>query len=314
MTFQQLLYVSEVAQLGSINKAAKMLYISQSTVSNAIKDLEKELQFQIFQRSTVGIQLTMEGKEFLNYARSLIDQKNHVEKLFKKTDVKHFSRLTVASQHLALSVRSMAALVNSLEDENYEVCIKELPISDLLTDVCTDTSDVGVVIASDIMRHFMDDLLASKDLEFHEICRIHPHVTLRNDHPLAQKERVCKADLAPYPYLGMYQDYTTPFDHSEEVRLFSQHRPDRVIYVTDRASLYDMLCTTDAYHFSTGMQTPWERTYTKVLPVSGLGEEMRFGWVKLRHKELTTEAKQFIDHLTRLVLQHVERHHGTNLS
>lgn len=304
MTFQQLLYVSEVAQLGSINKAARLLYISQSTVSNAIKDLEQELQLQIFQRSTTGISLTPEGKEFLNYARSLLNQKEHVEKVFKKSDIKHFSRVTVASQHFAFTIQAMIALMNASEEKNYEICVKELTVTEILEDVYDEKSDFGVVMVSGVMRHFMEDLVDSRDLQFHEICRIRPRICVRKGHPLAQAPYVTQEDITQYPYATMYQDYTTPFDIAESFRLFSRNNPTQVAYVTDRAALYDVLLNTNSYIFSSGMRTPYERENTQMINFRGDMEEMRFGWIKLRRKVLTEEGQHFIAHLSKICIDH----------
>lgn len=299
MTFQQLMYVSEVAHLGSINKAAQTLYVSQSTISNSIKDLETELNMQIFQRSSVGIQLTSSGREFLNYARSLLDQKRQIERVFKSSDIKYYARLSVVSQHLAFPVSALIRLLEDLDNDNYELSLKETSVDNALEDVCAGRSDIGILFASGIMQHYMEELLASKELEFYEICRLTPHICVRNGHPLAAYDRVTKADLAPFPYLGIHQEFTTPFDHTEEVRLFTQHKPDRTIYVTDRSSIYDIILNTDAYQFSSGMRSPLERSMTKAIPLYEKLAKMRFGWVKLKHKNLTSIAQRFIDLLSK---------------
>ena len=302
MTFQQLLYVSEVAHLGSINKAAQKLFISQSSISNSIKALEAEFQIQIFSRSTVGICLTPDGKEFLTHARSLLDQKNHVEKLFKKSNIKHLSRLTIASQHLAFPTKAMIDMIKALGNTRCEFCIKELLSNDLLEDVMQDKSDLGIMFLSDVMQHLINSM-ASRGLEFHELCRIRPQVCVRLGHPLAKFERVKNSDLTPYPYLAIYQDYSTPFDHIEEIRLFSRHNPSQLIYVTDRASIYDFILNSDAYQICSGMRTEREAACTKLLDISDCEEELRLGWFKLSHKSLSSEAQQFLDNLTKVVLQ-----------
>ena len=69
MTLQQLRYVVSVAEAGSITVAAKALYISQPSLSNAIRDVEAEVGLTIFVRSRTGVSLTNEGMEFLGYAR-----------------------------------------------------------------------------------------------------------------------------------------------------------------------------------------------------------------------------------------------------
>ena len=67
MTFQQLTYVVEVSKCGSINKAAHKLFLSQSGISTAVRELEQELGIQFFTRSNRGVEFTPEGREFLGY-------------------------------------------------------------------------------------------------------------------------------------------------------------------------------------------------------------------------------------------------------
>ena len=81
MTFQQLTYVVEIAKCGSINKAAHKLLLSQSGISTAVRELEQELGIQFFLRSNRGVECTPEGREFLSYAVSLLEQKQNIHRL-----------------------------------------------------------------------------------------------------------------------------------------------------------------------------------------------------------------------------------------
>lgn len=74
MTLQQLRYVTMVAETGTITEAANRLYISQPSLTNAIHELEKEMNIVIFNRMNKGISLSREGEDFLGYARQILEQ------------------------------------------------------------------------------------------------------------------------------------------------------------------------------------------------------------------------------------------------
>ena len=74
MTLQQLRYITTVADTGTITEAAKKLYISQPSLTNAIHELEKEMGITIFNRTNKGIFISREGEEFLGYARQVLEQ------------------------------------------------------------------------------------------------------------------------------------------------------------------------------------------------------------------------------------------------
>ena len=79
MTVKQLKYILKVAEVGSITEAAKLLFISQPSLSNSIKETETEAGITIFLRSRSGITLTKDGAEFLGYARQVIQQMELLE-------------------------------------------------------------------------------------------------------------------------------------------------------------------------------------------------------------------------------------------
>ena len=80
MTLQQLKYVLAIADKGSINEAAKSLFISQPSLSNSIKELEQELQITIFVRTNRGMTLTNDGYEFIGYARQVFSNMRYSKK------------------------------------------------------------------------------------------------------------------------------------------------------------------------------------------------------------------------------------------
>ena len=74
MTLQQLKYALTIADCGSMNEAAKTLFLSQPSLSETIRELETEIGFELFVRSNRGILVTPGGEEFLGYARQVTEQ------------------------------------------------------------------------------------------------------------------------------------------------------------------------------------------------------------------------------------------------
>lgn len=295
MTFQQLRYISEIARLGSINKTAKQLFVSQSSISSAVKALEEELCITIFRRSPGGVTVTEDGRELLTYARSLLDQRDQVEKLFATSKARQARRLTVASQHLAFPASAFLEIMQEYSAHNYDLCIKELLCDELLTTVREDRCDLGIIFLTDAVRKLVQNMNEVSGIELHEICPIQPKVCVRRGHPLAGRGKVFTADLEPYPCVAIYQDYSTPFDPIEDIRLTTGHRPSQRIFTTDRATIHDLLNGSDAYHICTGMLTPQEAKTTCLIPLGDKQTSLRLSWLKLKHRPITPEAQLFLD-------------------
>ena len=110
MTLAQLRYVITVSQVGTLSEAAKRLYISQPSLTNAIKELEKELGITIFIRTNKGVILSRQGEEFLGYARQVIEQTNLIEeKYLQDHNVKH--EFCISTQHYSFAVEAFVSLI-----------------------------------------------------------------------------------------------------------------------------------------------------------------------------------------------------------
>lgn len=144
MTLQQLKYVIEVANQGSINEASKKLFISQPSLSNAIRELEEEMQITIFERSNRGISVTKEGAEFLTYARQVIDQADLLESRYldAKPSPQHFS---VSTQHYAFAVNAFVDMVEEYGQDEYEFMLRETKTYEIIEDVKNLRSEIGIL-------------------------------------------------------------------------------------------------------------------------------------------------------------------------
>ena len=98
MTLQQLLYVLTVSDEGTMNKAAEKLYVSQPTLTSAIRSIEQELHIQIFNRTSHGVTLTNQGREFLTYARQLYQQYELLKNRYEDVSMRR-NKFRVSCQH-----------------------------------------------------------------------------------------------------------------------------------------------------------------------------------------------------------------------
>ena len=146
MTLQQLRYAVTVAEHRSINKAANSLFITQPSLSGSLKDLEQELNMQIFVRSNKGITTTPKGEVFLGYARQMLEYYNIIENKFvsKETSRKYFS---VSTQHYSFAVEAFIKLVGEFGTDEYEFAFYETKTHEIIQNVKMLKSEIGILIS-----------------------------------------------------------------------------------------------------------------------------------------------------------------------
>ena len=189
---------------GSLNKAAEALYISQPSLTNAVKELEKELGIIIFNRSGRGVTLTNDGTEFLMYARQIYGQyESVVEKYSEGGSYK--KKFGVSTQHYSFAVKAFVDMVQKFDVSEYEFAIRETKTADVISDVSTMKSEVGVLYLSDFNRKALLKLLHSANLEFHHLIDCQAYVYLWKNHPLANEKSISYSQLAKYPCLSFEQ-------------------------------------------------------------------------------------------------------------
>lgn len=251
MTLQQLKYVIEVARNRSISKAAQQLFISQPSLSNAMKELENELGITIFSRTNKGIVITPEGSEFLGYARQVIEQTDLLENRFTNATQLPQQHFSVSAQHYAFAVSAFVKLLRDYNHDEYEFTLRETRTYEIIDDVKNLRSEIGVLYLNDFNRQVICKFLSEANLIFHDLFEAKPHVFISSTNPLAIQESVSLDDLHPYPYLSFEQGDYNSFYFSEEI-LSTVSRPKN-IRVSDRATLFNLLIGLNGYTISTGV-------------------------------------------------------------
>ena len=168
MTLTQMNYIITISETGSLNKAAEALYISQPSLTNAVKELEKELGITIFNRSGRGVTLTNDGTEFLMYARQIYGQYESVLEKYSEGG-SYKKKFGVSTQHYSFAVKAFVDMAQEFDMSEYEFAIRETKTADVISDVSTMKSEVGVLYLSDFNRKAILKLLHSANLEFHHL-------------------------------------------------------------------------------------------------------------------------------------------------
>lgn len=246
----QLKYIVTVAAVGTISKAAKQLYITQPSLTAAIKELENELGITIFLRTNKGVILSTDGEEFLGYARQVIEQTDLIEeKYFGITPTKH--QFCISTQHYSFAVEAFVTLLKNHGGEEYDFRIRETQTYEIIEDVAKLHSEVGILYLNKFNETVLRKTLRENDLTFQRLFIAKPHVFVSTFSPLAGQHTVSLEDLAPYPRLSYEQGTHNSFYFSEEILSTRDSKKD--IMVSDRATLFNLLIGLNGYTICSGV-------------------------------------------------------------
>lgn len=300
MTLQQLKYVIEVANRGSINEAAKRLYITQPSLSNSIRDLEEELQLSIFERSNKGIALTKEGVEFLSYARQVVEQAELLESRYLNTkpSPQHFS---VSTQHYAFAVNAFVSLVQEYGQDEYEMALRETKTYEIIEDVKSMRSEIGILYLNEFNEKVINKILKAANLQFTSLFTATPHVFISIKNPLARQSIVTIEQLQQYPYLSFEQGEFNSFHFSEEILSTMSHK--KSIRVNDRATLFNLLIGLNGYTISTGVLSA-DLNGNEIIPVPlDCAETIHVGWISHKNTVMTKLGAAYVEALKQTIYQ-----------
>ena len=201
MTLAQLRYTIAIAKAGSMNEAAKSLYISQPSLSTAIRELEAETGVEIFRRTNRGIAVTPAGEEFLGYARQVVEQYELMEAKYisKEQSRKKFS---VSMQHYTFAVNAFVELVKQFGMDEYEFAVHETKTHQVIEDVRNFKSEIGILYVNDFNRKVLTKMFHEYGLEFHELLNCRIYVYMWKGHPLAKREKITLEEVASSVYMS----------------------------------------------------------------------------------------------------------------
>lgn len=247
MRIEQLEYLEAIVKTGSINEAAKNLYLTQPSLSNALKELEKEIGIQILVRSKLGVSLTDDGREFMIYARQILDNVHLLEERYQKQSPRK-QALSISAQHYAFVVHAFVELIRGVNTEEYQFTLRETETQNILEDLTAFKSELGVLYLNNFNKQVLEKLFKENDLVFTPLFVAQPHVFVGAHNPLIGKKYVTLEDLEEYPYLSYEQGERNSFYFSEEILSTLDRKKN--IKVSDRATIFNLMVGLNGYTIS----------------------------------------------------------------
>ena len=294
MTLQQLKYVITVAETGTITEAANQLFISQPSLTNAIHELEKEMNIVIFNRTNKGISLSKEGEGFLGYARQVLEQAAILEDKYKRNGGGK-KQFCVSTQHYSFAVNAFVDLIKEYGQEEYDFSLRETQTYEIIEDVARLRSEIGILFLNDFNEAVINKILKSYDLEFHLLFIAKPHVFISRSHPLASNKVITNEELETYPYLSFEQGEHNSFYFSEEI--FSESERKKNIRVRDRATLFNLLIGLNGYTVCSGVIDK-KLNGSEIIAVSLADEsDMRIGYITHRKGIISRLGNSYLEAL-----------------
>ena len=297
MTLQQLLYVLTVSDEGTMNKAAEKLYISQPTLTSAIRSIEQELHIQIFNRTSHGVTLTNQGREFLTYARQLYQQYELLKNRYEDVSMRR-NKFRVSCQHYSFATKAFVQTVRQFGTSKYDFAISETKTMQVIEDVGNSLSEIGILYLSNYNRHFMEKQFEEWNLEFHHLTYCDAYVYLYKEHPLAKQESITYDELLSYPNMTFDQGDSPALYTAEEILIENEF--PQTIQVNDRATMLNLMRGLNGYTLCSGIISqdlngddyvvvPYEAN------VENPNSRMEIGWISRKHTILSDIGKAYVE-------------------
>ncbi len=295
MTILQLKYVIGIANSASMREASSRMFVSQPALSMAIQELEKELNVQIFKRTNKGIQLTDAGSEFLVFAKKAVGQYRLIEDKYL-SDSQNRKFFSVSIQHYIFAVHAFINTIRTISEDRYNYSLNETRTDEVIDDVRSLKSEIGVVSYSNDNEALMKKLFREYNILFHPLCVRNTYVYLWKDHPLAGSKELSITQLSDYPCISFNQDNDTEYYLSEEA--LATYDFPKLIKSKDRAASLEMIIGLDGFAIGTGIMIDGKALADGFKCVKLKEEDpLTIGYITRKGHELSDLGRTYIDEL-----------------
>ena len=262
MTLQQLKYAVTVAECGTISAAAEKLFISQPSLTAAIRELESEMGVTIFSRTNRGVIVSREGEEFLGYARQILSQAQLLQERFSGREQGE-KRFAVSSQHFNFTVLAFSRLVQNFRGPRYSFHFRETTNYEVLEDVSQLRSEVGILALNEDNERFLRRMFGKLGLEFTELKRVQAELFVSAEHPLAGRRFVTVEDVSPYPCITFEQgEHNGQFFFEGLSAVAAQSH--KTICVRERATEYQLLRALNGFSPDVGVSAMYREEFVSL--------------------------------------------------
>ena len=295
MNISQIRYVLETAASSSIREASMKLFISQPALSASIRELEDELGILIFERTNKGISLTDQGREFITYAKKVMGQYAILEDRYLSRDSDK-ERFSVSTQHYNFTIRAFTAVIRQFDPEKFVFSIHETKTRDVLEDVRSLKSEVGIVSFSGSNEGVIKKIIREYSLVFYPLMRRETYIYVWEDHEFAGHSEISLEELSGYPCISFDQSDDSHFYLSEEA--MADYDFHKMIKSDDRATTLELMAELHGYSIGCGMLSG-EDAILKGLVSIKLREEdpLTIGYIIRKGSTLSVYGQAYVEEL-----------------
>lgn len=292
MQIQQLIYFLEVANSGSINKAAEKLYATQPNLSKAISNLESELKVRVFKRTNKGVELTESGRKLYQYAATILDQMALIEGLADKEPPKV---LSIASYPVITMGRLVSQFYNDHREEGLLINLVEGRLQPVLDMVESRQAELGMVMCNHVQMMDLNKTLNYKSLKMEILGTDTWYCNIGPNHPLYNRREVTIREMAQYPFVRLADDYFANLTYHMSIDGVSLMEFRKKIYVSDSSAIINFLQNTDAVRFGPKLSAAdFERCGIRTIPIHNCDVQITVGWIQRKREILSPEAESFV--------------------
>ena len=290
MNIQQLRYVVAIANSGTFREAAEKMYVSQPSLSISVRDLEKELGFKIFRRTSSGTFLTRRGMEFYEKAQELVKGFDVFQNQYANPEEEK-DEFSIASQHYDFLPPTITAFSQQYPDyKNFRIF--ESTTVQILDEVAQGHSEIGIIYLNNQNQKGVMQRIEKLGLEVIELIPFLTHIYLREGHPLAKKKELVMEDLADLPTVRFTQEKDEYLYYSEN--FVDTSASSQMFNVTDRATLNGILERTNAYATGSGFLDSDSVNGITVIPLND-NLNNRMVYVKREEADLSQAGTLFVE-------------------
>jgi len=297
INIKHLEYFIKTARLGSINKAAQVLFISQPYLGKIIHDLEEKIGVPLLNRSRQGVTLTPEGEEFMQKATRILEEVDSLQ----FSSINHgagFEHLSVSMTKFSHIMESFIEVVMNHQDQPaFTHRLYEGTPDEVIEDVLSGQADVGVFHFDSKRRKAVEEDLSAKGLSYKFLAYVEPHIVISKNHPLIlQKKPVTLDTLSEYcfiRYLGQYDDLVYSLFGPDTKKQWSSS--PKTIYVSTRGTLMRMISEGTFYSLGIHDFDAQDSAYQAIsIPIADCDMMFEFGYVMLEGVPVSDITREFI--------------------
>ncbi len=240
MNILHMKYAVEVARAGSLSKASEALLIAQPNLSRSIKELEADLGISIFERTAKGMVVTAEGEEFISYAKGILKQIDHVERVYRD-GAKKKMRFSISVPRACYISEAFTQFSKFISDDPVELFYKETNSQRTIHNLINHDYKLGIIRYAENYEKYFQAMLEEKGLKSEMVTEFSYCLLMSKENPLAKQKQIAFGDLSNYIEIAHADPFVPSLPMAKVVKEELPDNIDRRIFIFERASQYDLL-------------------------------------------------------------------------